>query len=96
MTVPADPRAGRQRHLSTYLRVATGLVLLAAIVGVGSPDDDVRIRAADVMVGLLIATPLVRVAWLSVRWWHKSDRRFALLATAVLLLVACGAYLGTR
>jgi hypothetical protein len=42
------------------------------------------------MIGLLILVPLVRVGWLAARWWTRGDRRFALVAAAVLVVVSTG------
>jgi hypothetical protein len=95
MTAPFDPRVGRQRHLTGFLRIATVVVLAAAGLGVLLPPDPGR-SAATVMVGLLIAIPLIRLLWLALRWLHKGDRRFAALALLLVLLVGVGALLGGR
>ena len=94
MSAPPNPRADRQRWLTVYLRIASILVLAAAGVGALVPGD-IGERAAIGMVGLLVAVPLGRALWLAVRWWHRGDRRFALLAVTLLLLVATGAALAT-
>ena len=95
MTTPFNPRTGRQRHLSAFLQAATYAVFAAALVGVLVPGE-VGESVAVVMVGLLIATPLIRNLWLALRWLHKGDLRFAALAVALLALVAVGALIGSR
>ncbi len=40
--------------------------------------------------------PLVRVAWFARRWWVRGDRRFAIVALGVLVVVAAGALLAVR
>jgi hypothetical protein len=95
MTVPFDPRVGRQRYLTGFLRIATVVVLASAVLGVVLRDDAGQ-AAATVMVALLIAIPLVRLVWLVLRWLHKGDRRFAALAVLLILLVGVGAVLGAR
>jgi hypothetical protein len=93
MTGPArNPRAGRQRYLVAFLQgglAATAAVALLAAV-MGSDDGD---GAARVMVGLLIAVPLLRAAWLTIRWGRLRDVRFAVAGLALLAVVASGAAL---
>lgn len=45
---------------------------------------------------LLMATPLARVAVLGVGWMLRGDRRFGLVALAVLALLALSVVMGTR
>ena len=94
MTVPFDPRAGRQRSLTAFLRLGSIAVLTTALVGTTVPGDVGR-GAAVLMSGLLIAIPVVRAVWLALRWWHKGDRRFAVLALTLVALVATGALLAS-
>lgn len=79
---PRDPRETRQKSLVFFLRVSMGIAVLLSALAVLLPEP----RARDLgvaTVGLLIAVPLVRIAWLAVRWALKRDYRFA--ATAALL-----------
>ncbi len=89
MTGPApNPRIGRQRYLTAALTVCVALTVAAAAAALVLPGEAGSV-AGRVMVGLLIGAPVLRVAWLLVRWLRLGDRRFALAATALLgVLVA--------
>lgn len=86
---PPNPRAGRQRFLVAYLRVALALVLLVGLIELVIPADR-RDQAGAVMVGLLVVAPLGRVVWLMVRWQRRGDWRFALVGAVLLAVVATG------
>jgi len=58
-----------------------------AAVAVWAPKE-VAAPAAWVVVALVITTPIVRVAWLTQRWFRKGDRRFTLAGTALLVVIA--------
>lgn len=93
MNTPADPRSTRQARLSVFLlagAVATFAVGVAALV---LPDRAGAICGAA-MVGLLVAVPLLRLGWLGTRWLRKGDRRFALVAVTLGVIVMAGAALG--
>ena len=49
--------------------------------------------AAIVSIAVIVGAPLTRVGWLAVRWAHKGDLRFALAASAVLVVVTVGVLL---
>ena len=44
-----------------------------------------------VCISLLVASPVLRVVWLTVGWAREGDRRFALLGTMLLMVVGIGA-----
>lgn len=48
------------------------------------------------MVGALIlaATPAVQIVVLAVQWWREGDRRFALVAVAVVAALVLGVLVG--
>lgn len=80
---PEQPLAGRQRRLVRALEFG---VALAAIVAVGAMalPGAVGESLAQLFVAILIATPLLRVAWLVTRWMNRRDFRFAVVGLAVL------------
>lgn len=84
------PLVGRQRQLVAFLRGALVLALLLALGGVVLPGDAGRYSGVA-LVAILVAVPVVRVAWLLVRWVRRGDPRFAAAAAALLAVVAVGA-----
>lgn len=64
------------------------VVVLCAVALVAS--DDVAGSAAAGLLALLVAIPLVRVAWLVVRWFRRGDRRYAAVGLFVLAVAALG------
>jgi hypothetical protein len=73
------------------LRLAALAALVAAIAGlVPGPVGD---AGSVVMAVVLVAAPLVRVAWLAVAWWRAGDRRYAVTGFGLLLVVGAGAVL---
>jgi hypothetical protein len=93
MTLPVH-REGRQRRLAAFLRVAGGLVLACSLAGMALPAPERRVPAG-VMVVTLVSAPAVRALWLARRWNGKGDRRYALVALAVVAIIAVGAALGS-
>lgn len=95
---PADPsgppglgaRLRRQQVLGRVLLVlvcVVGVLAVAALVTSGSTSDTL----ATVTVGALIAAPVIRVAWLAVRWFRLGDIRFAMVSVGLLLVVGVAA-----
>jgi hypothetical protein len=82
-----EPGPRRQRRLILWLRAVSWLTLAGAAAGTILPGRAGR-WAATATVALLVAAPLLRTAWLAVRWSRLGDRRFA--AAAVLVLVVAG------
>lgn len=48
---------------------------------------------AVVAVGLVVATPLLRVGWLMYRWRQERDWPFVVLAAALIAVIAAGGLL---
>ena len=80
----------RYERMIWALRVTTRVALVVAVLATVTPGAAGR-RAGAVAVGLVIAAPLLRVAWLAYRWWRRGDRGFASVAASLLLVVGTGA-----
>lgn len=91
--IPEDPRVARQRVLAVYVRVWLAVVLVLATVTTFAPDDRVE-RVGVALVVSLVVAPVGRVLWLMVRWLRRGDRRFALAAVALLLVMGAALVLG--
>ena len=91
ITIRREERVRYQRIRWT-LGFFTSVALGAAVVGMLVPDP-IGKAARAVAVGVVTGAPLVRVAWLAVRWYHRGDRRYAAVAAALLLIVGTGAIL---
>lgn len=83
-----NPLAGRQRALLVFLRVALGATAGCALVAVVAGDT-----AGRVMVSLLVAIPIVRIAWLVTRWSGRRDWRFAAAGLVLLAVMVTGSVL---
>jgi hypothetical protein len=79
----------RYERIIRALRLTTRVTLVAALAGTFVPGETGR-SASAAAVGLVIATPLLRVSWLAYRWWRWGDRVFASVAAALLLVVGTG------
>lgn len=90
---PPDPKAGRFEPLAAALRRVLVVVAVLAALGAVVPGTPGRI-AAWAAIGVLMATPVVRVAWLGRRWFRRGDPRFGWVAVGVLAVVAVAAILG--
>ena len=82
----------RYERIIWALRITKWVALVAALAAMVLPGD-AGSAAAAAAVGLVIAAPLVRVSWLSYRWWRWGDRAFATVAASLLLIVGIGAVL---
>ena len=80
-----SPMVGLHRLL---VACAVAALVLGAL-GATLPDD-AGTAAATAAVTVVIAAPLLRVAWLSGRWLRKGDVRFAALAVVLLAVVGTG------
>jgi hypothetical protein len=90
---PPDHRTGRQDRLLVFLRAATALTLVAAILGVVVPGEAGRMAANSVVV-ILVAAPLLRVVWLVQRWARIRDWRYVAVAVGLLTIIAFAAGAG--
>ena len=79
----------RYQRMMWGLRLTTRVALLAALAGTVVPGRTGR-QASAVAVGLVIAAPLLRVAWLAYRWWRGGDRLYASVAGSLLVVVGTG------
>jgi hypothetical protein len=82
----------RGRWQIPVLTWTTRAVLAAALLGAARPGRG-GTAVAVVVVGVVIATPLLRVAWLVWRWHQEHDRRFVGVGTALLAVIGAGAAL---
>ncbi|MFP4511800.1 MAG: hypothetical protein ACLFRV_02510 [Acidimicrobiales bacterium] len=87
---PSHPLVGRQRRLIAMLRIALGLGALLALAGMVTPGAAGE-RLAHGFVAILVAVPVLRVGWLTLRWFRRHDLRFALVGLTVLGIVAVAA-----
>jgi len=74
------------------LRLFGWVAFGAALAGVVLPDP-VGNAASATAVGVVVAVPLLRVAWLAIRWYRRGDRRYAAVAAGLLLIVGAGSVL---
>jgi hypothetical protein len=79
----------RYARMSAMLRFLTRAAFVAALAGLLLPHP-VGPAASAVAVGIVVAAPLLRVAWLAVRWYLRGDRRYAAVAAGLLLVVGAG------
>lgn len=93
MTAPFNPLADRQRRLARFLRVGAIVAFVTAALGLVLPGQ-VGAVFGVAMVSVLVAVPLVRLGWLARRWLRKGDRRFAMVALLLTVIIAAGAFLG--
>lgn len=91
MTEPGHgPRLVRRRVLVRALVILTAVLSALALLVVVLPEPAEE-PVAVATVALLIAAPVLRVGWLGIRWWRLGDRRFALVAAALIGVVALAA-----
>jgi hypothetical protein len=79
----------RYERMIEALRLLTRLAFGAALAGLLLPDP-VGKAASAVAVAVVVAAPLIRVAWLAVRWYLRGDLRYATVAASLLLVVGAG------
>jgi len=83
------PEQVRYARMISALSVLTRVAFLAAVAGVLLPGTG-GTAASAVAVTVVIAAPLLRVAWLAIRWYRRGDRRYAVVAVSLLAVVASG------
>ena len=89
--IPAGPVSTiRGRWQAPGLTWLTRVVLVVAALSAVAPDPIAPVMAGTA-VAAVIATPLVRVAWLVLRWAQEEDWRFVLAGLGLLAVVGLGA-----
>ncbi len=83
------PLVGRQTALIRALQVTTVAAWVLAAGGVVLPGEWGR-RTAVALVVVLVAAPLARLLWLTVRWVRRGDPGFALLAGLLIAVSLSG------
>ncbi len=110
MSTPMSPVDPSLRVPQLVMRVGLAVAFALMVVGIvwhliaGAPIEPMRLRAlgdADAAAQVLTAgvlvlavTPAVQLVVLAVDWWRRGDRRYALVAVAVLVVLAGGVLLG--
>lgn len=95
MTVARSPIPGgtvsriRGRFQAPGLTWLTRAVLVLSLVG-GLLGGSFGRAVATTAVAAIVATPLLRLAWLILRWIQERDRRFVATGSALLAVVALG------
>jgi len=82
----------RYGRMIAMLAVLIRVAFVAALAGLLLPDP-VGPAASALAVAVVVAAPLLRVAWLAVRWYLRGDRRYAAVAASLLLVVGAGSVL---
>lgn len=80
----------RGRWQAPALTWTTWVVLALGVLSAVLPGD-AAVVVATVVVGVIVATPLLRVLWLVHRWRQERDRRFVGVGLALLGVIALGA-----
>lgn len=75
--------------LAAALRVLLAVAAALAVAALILPGQAGRM-ASQLLLGILIAAPLLRVAYLSLRWLRRGDRRYAAAGALLLLVTAVG------
>ncbi len=78
------------RVLPPLMLVATIAALVLATVG-AVVDGGAGTVTAGFAVGVIVAVPLIRVIIVGIHWLRIGDRRFAIVAIALLSVVGLGA-----
>ncbi|GIU83458.1 MAG: hypothetical protein KatS3mg008_0233 [Acidimicrobiales bacterium] len=86
MSPLADP-SSRYHGLVLYHRVALVVCAVAGVLAISKPPETLARVATVAAVATATISPMMRVAWLGVRWWRRRDFAFALAATGLLVLV---------
>jgi Kef-type K+ transport system membrane component KefB len=82
----------RGRYQAPGLIWLARVVMVAGLVGAVLPGA-AGTAVATAAVAAVVAAPLLRVAWLVFRWIQERDRRFVVIALALLGVIAAGAVL---
>ncbi len=80
------------RGIGPLSQVAIAIAFVAAVVGTATRGTLSR-TAGGIAVITIVAAPLLRVVLLTGTWWHRRDRRYALVGVGLLAVVGAGAVL---
>lgn len=89
---PGTVSTVRGRWQRPALTWTSRALLVVALMGGLLPDPVGEVLALVAVVAVAVV-PLARVAWLVLRWSQEHDRRFAVVGSALLGVVALGAVL---
>ena len=73
--------------LGRILQIALFITFAFALGGAFLPGSIGQVSGTACIV-ILITAPVVRVGWLGVDWVRQGDKRFALLGSALLVVLA--------
>ena len=79
----------RYARMTAMLRFLIRAAFVTALAGVVLPRPLGTVASA-LAVGIVVAAPLLRVAWLAIRWYLRGDRRYAAVAASLLVVVGSG------
>lgn len=82
----------RGRWQAPALTWTTRVVLAAGLLTLVLPGT-AGVAVATAVVAVVVATPLLRVAWLVWRWHQEHDRRFVTIGLVLLAVIGAGAAL---
>lgn len=80
------------QRLATLMQVALVAAFALALGGAFIPGRPGQVSGM-ICVVVLVAAPVIRVAWLTAAWARMGDRRFAVLGGALLTVLTAGAVL---
>ena len=80
------------RRQASGLRLITAFAAGAAALGVLVPGS-VGMVAGIAAVAAITVAPLLRVLWLTFRWWQEGDIRFTVIGLALLGVIGIGSTL---
>lgn len=78
----------RARRQQVLWRVVTTLALIVGVLATAATftTGEIQRVLSVATVAALVGAPVIRVAWLAVRWFRLGDYRFALAAAGLLAL----------
>ena len=83
------PERFRYARMISFLGILTRVAFLAALAGLLLPGRAGAV-ASGLAVGIVVSAPLLRVAWLAIRWYRRGDLRYSAVAASLLLVVGSG------
>lgn len=88
-----DQPRHRLPRLAAALRVAPWVCVALAALALSVPASLGEV-AAQALLAVLIGAPLLRVAYLSVRWARRGDLRSAAIGALLLAITVTGVIIG--